>query len=202
MVTSLAANNYELQCNLVCNGVLWSLLLFCFEYDYTLDESGVEISDKSNQQQVANNLAKMAVLACIALSGYGLEPTTDNLAKSTDNDNIKSGTQEKPKLPTTTSSSSTSSTYTQNAQNPLQNASSKQLAITGGSEESSSDATISNEKSDISPTESEKENIVNNQKYIITTDAKNSIVKQVLDKLLTEHISNKLAKVKTSEVSC
>lgn len=50
LVTSLAANNYELQCNLVKNGVLWSLLLFMFEYDYTLDESGVVTDENTNQQ--------------------------------------------------------------------------------------------------------------------------------------------------------
>lgn len=50
LVTSLAANNYELQCNLVKCGVLWSLLLFMFEYDYTLDESGVVTEENTNQQ--------------------------------------------------------------------------------------------------------------------------------------------------------
>jgi DnaJ homolog subfamily C member 13 len=50
LVTSLAANNYQLQCDLIRNGVLWSLLLFMFDYDYTLEESGVEIEEKSNKQ--------------------------------------------------------------------------------------------------------------------------------------------------------
>lgn len=50
LVTSLAANNYELQSNLVKCGVLWSLLLFMFEYDYTLDESGVVTDENTNQQ--------------------------------------------------------------------------------------------------------------------------------------------------------
>ena len=31
-------------------GVLWHLLLFLFNYDYTLDESGVEKSAETNQQ--------------------------------------------------------------------------------------------------------------------------------------------------------
>ncbi len=31
-------------------GVLWSLLLFMFEYDYTLDESGVVTDENTNQQ--------------------------------------------------------------------------------------------------------------------------------------------------------
>lgn len=50
LVTSLAANNYHLQCDLIRNGVLWSILLFMFDYDYTLEESGVEIEEKSNKQ--------------------------------------------------------------------------------------------------------------------------------------------------------
>lgn len=50
LVTSLAANNYQLQCDLIRNGVLWSILLFMFDYDYTLEESGVEIEEKSNKQ--------------------------------------------------------------------------------------------------------------------------------------------------------
>lgn len=50
LVTSLAANNYQLQCDLIRNGVLWSLLLFMFDYDYTLEESGVETEEKSNKQ--------------------------------------------------------------------------------------------------------------------------------------------------------
>lgn len=50
LVTSLAANNYELQSSLVRCGVLWSLLLFMFEYDYTLDESGVVTDENTNQQ--------------------------------------------------------------------------------------------------------------------------------------------------------
>lgn len=31
-------------------GVLWHLFLFLFKYDYTLDESGVDASDETNQQ--------------------------------------------------------------------------------------------------------------------------------------------------------
>lgn len=54
-MTSLAANNYELQSSLVKCGVLWSLLLFMFEYDYTLDESGV-VTDENTNQQVSSAL--------------------------------------------------------------------------------------------------------------------------------------------------
>lgn len=52
LVTSLAANNFNLQCNLVKSGVIWSLLLFLFDYDYTLDESGVVTDEKTNQQVI------------------------------------------------------------------------------------------------------------------------------------------------------
>ena len=31
-------------------GALWHLFLFLFKYDYTLDESGVDASDETNQQ--------------------------------------------------------------------------------------------------------------------------------------------------------
>lgn len=57
LVTSLSANNYQLQCDLIRNGVLWSILLFMFEFDYTLEESGVEIEEKSNKQ--VNNQGKI-----------------------------------------------------------------------------------------------------------------------------------------------
>ena len=30
--------------------MLWHLFLFLFQYDYTLDESGVDASDETNQQ--------------------------------------------------------------------------------------------------------------------------------------------------------
>lgn len=39
-----------LQNQLLHAGALWHLFLFVFNYDYTLDESGVEASDESNQQ--------------------------------------------------------------------------------------------------------------------------------------------------------
>lgn len=50
LVASLAANNVDLQNNLVKCGVLWSLLTFLFDYDYTLDEGGIETEEKTNQQ--------------------------------------------------------------------------------------------------------------------------------------------------------
>lgn len=77
LVTSLAANNADLQCQLVRGGCVWSLLLFLFEYDYTLNESGVETEAGSNQQKQANDLAKLAILAIVALTGYEMRLVLD-----------------------------------------------------------------------------------------------------------------------------
>ena len=41
-----------------------------FNYDYTLEEGGVERNQDENRQEVANNLAKQAVKACARLGGY------------------------------------------------------------------------------------------------------------------------------------
>lgn len=48
-VSSFAVDLW-LQTNLLKSGVLWHLLLFLFNYDYTLEEGGVEKSESSNQQ--------------------------------------------------------------------------------------------------------------------------------------------------------
>ncbi|XP_011292961.1 dnaJ homolog subfamily C member 13 isoform X2 [Musca domestica] len=221
LVTSLAANNYELQCNLACNGVLWSLLLFCFEYDYTLDESGVEASDKTNQQQQANTLAKMSVLACIALAGYGLDLRNKPDSKSVSSSGNNSPTTSTGSItnkPITQPPRVKPTTYTQNAQNPLQN---KQLAITTGQEVgvvgnaagSSNNGSASTPKtvpkqdstSDKSEATSPERNTTKtldllSQKYTVTSDAQNAVVKQVLERLLTKYIANKLTKEKDSEI--
>lgn len=194
MVTSLAVNNYDLQCSLVKNGVLWSLLLFAFEYDYTLDESGVSTSEKSNSQKVANNLAKMSILACVALSGYELLKNDRKVSiKPTPEVTPKNSIKPNPNI---------QSVYTQNAQNLIQN--SKQL-VQSISTDSTSSANFksyveANEKAKPeSPSAKdetkviEKENIVSNQKYLIGPGPKNLVVKKILDKLLTTYISNKLA---------
>jgi len=47
---SALAVDFWLQTNLHQSGVLWHLLLFMFDYDYTLDEGGVQKSNESNQQ--------------------------------------------------------------------------------------------------------------------------------------------------------
>jgi len=46
------AIDFWLQTNLFQSGILWHLLLFLFDYDFTLEEGGVEKSDESNQQVV------------------------------------------------------------------------------------------------------------------------------------------------------
>ncbi|XP_030387822.1 dnaJ homolog subfamily C member 13 isoform X2 [Scaptodrosophila lebanonensis] len=207
LVTGLAANNYDLQCNLTRNGVLWSLLLFIFEYDYTLDESGVEASDKSNQQQAANNLAKMAVLGCIALAGYNMELRNKPITGSESN-SPSAVAKPPPAIKPKPSSNSPTTAYTQNAHNPLQNANSKQLAITSSGEATQThaltkqDSSVSSDTTNSSPTDSEQEARRNaiQQKYYVTGEAKNTLVKQVLDRLLTHYISNKLAGERDSDV--
>ena len=42
--------DFWLQTHLFQSGVLWHLLLYLFNYDFTLEEGGVEKSDESNQQ--------------------------------------------------------------------------------------------------------------------------------------------------------
>lgn len=77
LVTSLAANNENLQCQLVKSGCIWSLMLFLFDYDYTLDESGVVTDESTNQQKMANNLAKLSILGIVAISGYDMRLVLD-----------------------------------------------------------------------------------------------------------------------------
>lgn len=62
--------DYWLQTHLYKAGAMWPLLLYMFNYDYTLEESGVEKSQDTNQQEVANLLAYLCVIACARLAGY------------------------------------------------------------------------------------------------------------------------------------
>ncbi len=48
-------------------------MTFLFNYDYTLDEGGVETNDETNQQEVANNLARLSIEAVARLGGYQCE---------------------------------------------------------------------------------------------------------------------------------
>ena len=59
-----------LQNNLLHAGIFWHILQFLFSYDYTLDEGGIEKSDETNQQEVANNLARLSIVAVAKLGGF------------------------------------------------------------------------------------------------------------------------------------
>lgn len=212
LVTSLAANNADLQTNLVKNGVLWSLLLFLFEYDYTLDESGVNTDEKSNQQKVANNLAKLSVLALVALSGYDLKLILDpndplNSAIKLQNTIRKNSSGTPTGTVSTTSSPTSTSAYTSNATNIIQN-----NAIHANNFNKTSQFTsyvnlnekVSSSEEVFEPVDLscvvEKENLVTNKKYEISGNASNFIVKKIIDILLSRFISDKLATQKDSEV--
>lgn len=68
-VISFAADPY-LQLLLFKSGVLFSLLQFIFEYDYTLEETDVQedVDEKpTNKQHLRNLLAKKALTACVAM---------------------------------------------------------------------------------------------------------------------------------------
>ena len=49
-------------------GVLVHFLFYMFNYDFTLDEGGVERSGESNQQEIANSLARCCLGACARLA--------------------------------------------------------------------------------------------------------------------------------------
>lgn len=66
--------DFFLQTHLYHAGVLWHLLVYLFNYDYTLEESGVQASQDTNQQEVANNLAKLSLIALSRLAGYTPTP--------------------------------------------------------------------------------------------------------------------------------
>ena len=66
---SAFASDLQLQKQLFKSGALYSLLLFLFKYDFTLEEGGVEANEETNQQEVSNQLAKMSIIALARLSG-------------------------------------------------------------------------------------------------------------------------------------
>ncbi|KAF4020599.1 hypothetical protein G4228_012493 [Cervus hanglu yarkandensis] len=68
-VSSFAVD-FWLQTHLLQAGILWHLLGYLFNYDYTLEESGIQKSEETNQQEVANSLAKLSVRALSRLGGY------------------------------------------------------------------------------------------------------------------------------------
>lgn len=72
-VSSFAVD-FFLQTHLYHAGVLWHLLATLFNYDYTLEESGVQTSQETNQQEVANSLAKISLVSLSRLGGYSQAP--------------------------------------------------------------------------------------------------------------------------------
>uniref|UniRef100_A0A3B3VS99 DnaJ heat shock protein family (Hsp40) member C13 n=1 Tax=Poecilia latipinna TaxID=48699 RepID=A0A3B3VS99_9TELE len=69
------AIDFFLQTHLYHAGVLWHLLVYLFNYDYTLEESGVQANQDTNQQEVANSLAKLSLVALSRLGGYTQTPS-------------------------------------------------------------------------------------------------------------------------------
>uniref|UniRef100_A0A182Y246 J domain-containing protein n=1 Tax=Anopheles stephensi TaxID=30069 RepID=A0A182Y246_ANOST len=205
LVTSLAANNVELQCNLVRNGVLWSLLLFLFDYDFTLDESGVTSEEKSNTQQVANNLAKLSLLACVALAGYSMtlvdDPKAAVLRATTAGPKANSSSPSvlRSDSPLTVATRQAGQPYSQNASNLIQNNSSliqsvanidKVLQEKKGNDGSGVVAAAGEEPDQ--PAECEKG--LQNKKYKISSvqPPANGVVKHILDQLLTPYVAGKM----------
>lgn len=207
-MTSLAANNTELQSNLVKNGVLWSLMLFLFDYDFTLDESGVKTEENTNQQKSANNLARMSILAIVALCGYDLKlildendplnaairyntAVTPTGASASGTSSVKESAQSSP---------STTSPYTSNATNLIQNNAIHAIQMntnkTTGEKISDGEEVFESEQA----ANVEKENFANNRKYTISGSPSNLLIKKIADQLLTKYITDKFATHSDSEV--
>ncbi|CAI4221283.1 unnamed protein product [Auanema sp. JU1783] len=66
-----------LQTQLFQAGILWQLVPHLFHFDYTLDEGGVQHSENSNKQSLANRLARSSCEALACLAGFR-EHTPDN----------------------------------------------------------------------------------------------------------------------------
>lgn len=71
-VSALAVND-ALQTHLYQAGVLFHLLIFLFNYDYTLEEGGVQRDEETNKQEISNQLARLSLRALSRLGGYGSE---------------------------------------------------------------------------------------------------------------------------------
>lgn len=206
LVTSLAANNFDLQTNLVKNGVIWSLLLFMFDYDYTLDESGVVTEEKSNQQKTSNNLARLSILSIVALAGYDLKLVLDpndpinaaikSVNSTPKNGGTPTGTGPAGSVKTSAQSSPSASAYTSNAQNIIQNNAANFKSYVNLNDKVSS----SEEALETEPVV-EKENSTSNKKYNISGSATNLVVKKIIDQLLTKYIADKFATHSDAEVS-
>lgn len=199
------------------NGVLWSLLLFLFDYDYTLDESGVNTDEKTNQQKSANNLARMSILAIVALCGYHMELVLNpndplasairpqNPVQKSNSGTAVSGLSTKQ---TAQSSPPAASAYTSNATNIIQNNAVHTIQMNNNSNKSNFTSYVnlnekvgSSEEVFESETTVEKENLINQHKYTIGGTCNNVAVKKIIDQLLTKYIADKFATHSDSEVS-
>lgn len=69
LICALASDSI-LQMELLKCGALWHLLYYTFNYDFTLDEGGVERTEEANRQEVNNRLAKECIKACARMGGY------------------------------------------------------------------------------------------------------------------------------------
>lgn len=172
---------------------------------------------------MSNNLAKLSILAIVALSGYDMKLQLDpndpitNAIKSQNTTpkngslNSNSSVASSPAGSITSGTAAASPTlqqsaYTTNAQNVIQN--SKHLV------KSTSVNAKGNFKAYVDildkngSTENgqeaipvEKENTASNKKYLIGGAPKNAVVKNILDILLTQFVANKLALDNENEVS-
>uniref|UniRef100_A0A182SPX7 J domain-containing protein n=1 Tax=Anopheles maculatus TaxID=74869 RepID=A0A182SPX7_9DIPT len=204
LVTSLAVNNVDLQCNLVRNGVLWSLMLFLFDYDFTLDESGVTSEEKSNTQQVANNLAKLSLLACVALAGYSMtlvdDPKAAVLKATTTGPKTNSGSPSivRSDSPLTVAVRPASQTYSQNASNLIQNNSSLIQSVANIDkvlqDKKSNEPAVAVAAGEEAEQPGECEKGLPNKKYKISSvqPPANGVVKHILDQLLTPYVAGKM----------
>jgi DnaJ family protein C protein 13 len=66
--SAFAKHDQRLQDEIYKAGAVYHLLFFMFHYDFTLDEGGVECDKSTNQQEVANSLARECLNALISLS--------------------------------------------------------------------------------------------------------------------------------------
>lgn len=163
---------------------------------------------------MANNLAKLSILATVALAGYDmkllLDPTDPlNSAIQSQSPAVNPATSSPQKLmraPSFPSTSAQPTGYSTNATNLIQN--SMHLVQSHNEKtsfksyvdlnEKNGDATASEQVENVS---AEKENTASKKKYAISGSAKNVVVKKILDNLLTQFISSKLALDGENEVS-
>lgn len=90
--------DFFLQTRVYQAGALWPLLLSLFNYDFTLEESGVQSSHETNQQHVANSLAKLSLMALARLGGYGtlIEGDTEGTKQNGTGPEVNSPPPENP----------------------------------------------------------------------------------------------------------